>query len=356
MNPNGALWFRKKIYPNSMKPFPIAWVAAAIRPGRQPVPYCSQVERGTQAFLQGNWYHRCVAGMTLTMAEEKNPPVSLSPALLGELYRQSRAADYGLSPTAFARLLERVCKASPTEAQVRALRLEDLALAHGCAAGNDHAWDVFLVRYREKLYDAARHITREDASARELADSIYADLFGTRTQDGKRISKLESYSGRGSLEGWLRTVLAQEWVNRYRKQKRLVSLEEQEEAGVQFAAPATAPNVAPSGMDPQVTAATDRALAELSPEDRYILAAYYLDERTLAEVAHTLGVHESTISRKVERLAQKLRKDILAQLLKSGMSRAQAEEAMEIDVRDLAVDVRTQLKKQARGQGLPAPE
>ncbi len=293
------------------------------------------------------------------MAVEKNPSASLPPVLLEELYGLSRAAEYGLTATAFARLLERVSKASLTEAALRALRLEELALTQGCAAGNDHAWDVFLGRYREKLYDVARHITREDAAARELADSIYADLFGTRTQDGKRISKLESYSGRGSLEGWLRTVLAQEWVNRYRKQKRLVSLEEQEEAGAQFAAPASAnatPGLPPSGMDPTVTAATDRALAELSAEDRYILAAYYLDERTLAEVARTLGVHESTISRKVERLAHKLRKDILAQLLKAGMSRRQAEEAMEVDVRDLAVDVRTQLKKQARGQGLPAPE
>lgn len=276
------------------------------------------------------------------------------PALIAELYAASRAEEFGLSKAAFEQALARAAKEPWSEAQLRALRLEELALAHGCAAGNDHAWDVFLVRYREKLYDAARHITREEASARELADSLYGELYGTRSQDGQRVSKLESYSGRGSLEGWLRTVLAQEWVNRFRKAKRLVSLEEQEEAGAQFAAadpPANAP-----AMDPQVSAATDRALAALSHEDRYILASYYLDERTLAEVARTLGVHESTISRKVERLAHKLRKDIVTQLLKGGMSRRQAEEAMDVDVRDLGVDVRTQLKKQARGQGLPAPK
>lgn len=293
------------------------------------------------------------------MAVEKKPRISVSPALLGELYRVSCAAEYGLTPTEFALVLERVSQAPLTEAAMHALRIEDLALAHGCAAGNDHAWDVFLGRYRETLYDAARHITREDTSARELADSIYADLFGTRTQDGKRISKLESYSGRGSLAGWLRTVLAQEWVNRYRKQKRLVSLEEQEEAGVQFPAPESdkaKSSSAATAMEPAVAEATDRALGELSAEDRYILAAYYLDQRTLAEIARTLGVHESTISRKVERLAHKLRKHILAYLLKAGMGRRQAEEAMEVDIRDLAVDVRNQLKKQARGQGLPAPE
>lgn len=285
------------------------------------------------------------------MPAAHNPPVP--DRLLQTLYAESHAQEFGLSLATFGRALERAAKGTWTEAQARGLRLEELALTQGCAAGNEHAWDVFLVRYREKLYDAARQITREEASARELADSIYGELFGTRTQNGRRISKLESYSGRGSLEGWLRTVLAQEWVNRFRKQKRMVSLEEQEEAGAQFAA-AEAPEVVV--MDPEVKSATDLALAELSAEDRYIMAAYYLDDRTLAEVAKTLGVHESTVSRKVERLARKLRKDILQHLLKSGMSRRQAEEAMEVDVRDLGVDVRTQVKKQARGQGLPAPE
>ena len=280
-------------------------------------------------------------------------PSSVPKVLLAELYAQSRAQEFGLNLADFAKILQRVGKGPWSETALRALKIEELALAQGCAAGNEHAWDVFLVRYREKLYDAARHITREESSARELADSLYGALYGIREQDGRRISKLESYSGRGSLEGWLRTVLAQEWVNRFRKQKRLVSLEEQEDAGAQFVAAAT-PDAAV--MDPKVAAATDRALAELSADDRYILASYYLDERTLAEVARSLGVHESTISRKVERLANQLRKEILAHLLKAGMSRRQAEEAMEVDVRDLAVDVRSKLKKQARGQGLPAPE
>ena len=53
--------------------------------------------------------------------------------------------------------------------------------------------------------------------------------------DGRpRVSKLNSYSGRGSLEGWLRTVLAQEWVNSFRSQRRIASLDEQMEAGAQF--------------------------------------------------------------------------------------------------------------------------
>src|SRR5438874_8660922 len=171
------------------------------------------------------------------------------------------------------------------------LRLEELALARACAAGHERAWEIFMVRYREKLYDIAAYIPKESSAARELADSIYADLYGTGTREGKRISKLAFYTGRGSLEGWLRTVLAQEFVNRYRKQKRLVSLEEETEAGREFAAPKADGHAT---VDARLDAATDAALAALAAEERFLLASYFLDQRTLAEIAKSLGVHEST--------------------------------------------------------------
>jgi RNA polymerase sigma-70 factor (ECF subfamily) len=278
---------------------------------------------------------------------------------LAQQYAACRAAEYGLSAASFRAIVlaiaEKYCAdAKERDALFRTLRYEELALARGCAAGNERAWTEFLTRYRGKLYDSARSITRDDASARELADGIYAELYGMEARKGVRRSKLEHYSGRGSLEGWLRTVLAQEWVNRYRKVRREVSLEEQEEAGAQFAA--ADGHAAPAFSEHAALAsATDAALAELSSEERYILASYHLDGRKLAEIAKTLGVHESTISRKVDKIAAQVRSGILKHLQKSGMSRRQAEEALEADVRDIQIDVRTRLASgNLSGNGLQA--
>jgi len=263
---------------------------------------------------------------------------------VAELYEKSRAAEFGLSIETFTRIIQEVAKkylpaeasAAETRAFVAALRLEELALARGCAAGDERAWEVFLTRYREKLYDIAAYIAKEASAARELADSLYADLYGTTVRDGQRVSKLASYTGRGSLEGWLRTVLAQEFVNRYRRQRRLVSLDEETEQGTQFPARIAE---AETAVDPRLTAATDHALGELSPEDRFVLVSYFLDSRTLAEIARTLRVHESTISRKLDKVAKSLRKRILAGMQQRGMSRRQAQEAMEVDVRDLGLNL-----------------
>src|ERR1035441_1455889 len=257
--------------------------------------------------------------------------------LLADLHAKGGCEKIGLTRESFCVILCEVGSKHATEAtsesEIRtfflSLRVDELALARACAAGINAAWEIFLTRFREKLYLSALRIAREDSAARELADTLYADLYGTNTREGQRVSKLASYTGRGSLEGWLRTVLSQEYVNRYRRTKRLVSLDEESEEGVQFRAPD--PEPAPPA-DLRLAQATDEALAVLSGEDRMVLSAYYLDGRTLAEIARMLGVHESTISRKLDKLAKSLRKQIVAALVRHGMSRRQAEEKAKLNV------------------------
>lgn len=271
--------------------------------------------------------------------------------LLPELHAKAGCEKIGLTRESFSLILCEIGTkhgiASETEARtfILSLRIDELALARACAAGENSAWEVFMTRFREKLYLSALRIAREDSAARELADTLYADLYGTATRDGQRVSKLASYTGRGSLEGWLRTVLAQEYVNRYRRTKRLVSLDEESEEGIQFRAPEPKPEPL-TAEDTRLARATDEALAFLSGEDRMVLGAYYLDGRTLAEIARMLAVHESTISRKLNKLAKSLRKQILAGLTRGGMSRRQAEEALDVDVRDLQIDIRRSLAQE----------
>jgi len=183
--------------------------------------------------------------------------------LLADLYARGGCEKIGITPESFAAILcdigSKHATATTSESDIRrfllSLRVDELALARACAAGNNSAWEIFLTRYREKLYLSALRIAREDSAARELADTLYADLYGTSTRDGLRVSKLASYTGRGSIEGWLRTVLSQEYVNRYRRTRRLVSLNEESEEGVQFRAP-----------DPEPVALADERLAQATDE------------------------------------------------------------------------------------------
>jgi len=297
--------------------------------------------------------------MSASEADAPRPTkIDIPESLATQLHRDAGAEKFGLTAQAFTEVLQEVAAkylpgtASPSEVAdfLTRLRVEELALARGCAGGSEKAWEIFLTRYREKLYNAAHSIVEGDANARELADSLYADLYGTRATEGRRISKLESFTGRGSLEGWLRAVLAQEYVNRFRRQQRLVSLEEQAEAGAQFEADSPDPT---ETIDVRLREATDQALGSLAAEDKFILANYYLDGRRLAQIARLMGVHESTISRKLEKITAATRKAILSGLMKRGMSRKEAEQTMEVEVTELSVDVRRRLMQENGKQIVP---
>jgi len=264
-------------------------------------------------------------------------------------YGESRAARYGISEPAFEGFVAAVLARYGTafsEAEklelIAALHVEELTLARACSVGNNAAWREFVELYRHPLHAMARQITRDDATGDELADGLYAELYGLPNREGRRVSKLDYYMGRGSLQGWLRTVMAQKHVDRCRAIAKDVSLEEQVEAGASF----VAKNEEQSGDD-RVATCVEQALAALSHEERFLLASYYLDRRTLAEIGRQLGVHESTISRKIDRLTESLRKRVRHELQAHGLDTRQCDELFdEMDVRDLRVDVEGKLRQE----------
>jgi len=275
--------------------------------------------------------------------------------LVDELWLAAEAASMDLSRDEFEQVLlevgvkhhfglapEVALTAARQESFLRALQLRDLALAQACALGRDEAWQQFLSRFREPLTQAAIAITRSSSLGPELADSLYADLFGLREHDGIRKSPLASYSGRGSLMGWLRTSLAQRFVDHHRRTHR----EEPLTDGAVFAAAESTPIPLPKELA-ALGRSISAALEDLPAEDRFLLSAYFLDQRTLQQIAQELLVHEATISRKLKRLTAQLREQLLKNLQASGMSRRAAEEALGTDPRDLSVNLRAVLQVSA---------
>src|ERR1700686_451916 len=148
--------------------------------------------------------------------------------LIEALYVEARGARWGLSRECFAKSLHRSSEKrfrdgrgnpSEVEAYLKLLHLEDLALACACSEGIETAWEFFVAHFRQDLRNAASAMLRgsgraEDARAEELADSLYAELYGVRSgADGRRKSLFEYFHGRSKLSTWLRAVLAQKQVD-----------------------------------------------------------------------------------------------------------------------------------------------
>ncbi len=277
--------------------------------------------------------------------------VGLDAQLFTELWRECEAGGWGLEQGEFSEILVRIgtewnyglaaleIASRRQQAEFfRGLRLGDLVLARACAKGNERGWERFVALYRQPLLRAAIAITDSETLGSELADQLYAELYGLTERDGKRRCPLESYRGRGSLIGWLRTTLAQRFVDHHRRSHREQPLEEFE---------VTAPEMEaekPAGEIWALGKAIEEALRRQEAEERFLLAAYYLDGRTLLEIAKVLGVHEATVSRRLRRVTDGLRKLVLRILQDAGLSRRAAEEALGADPRDLDLNLKKLLQ------------
>jgi RNA polymerase sigma-70 factor, ECF subfamily len=272
------------------------------------------------------------------------------PLLLDELWTRAEAEACGLTRDEFGQVLAgvgaKVNHGLPPGAAAdsrqkasffRCLHLAELALAHGCALGREAAWERFFRLYRNQLTQAAIAITGSPTLGNDLADALYAELYGLREREGARRSPLASYSGRGSLLGWLRTTLVQRFRDHHRRTHREEPLED-------FDRPAAQAEETPVAEPAALVKAVERTLASLPAEDRFLLVAYYLDRQTLFKIARTLGVHEATISRRLKRLLAEARSSLLENLCAGGLNRAAAEEALGADPRDLEINLRAALQ------------
>lgn len=237
---------------------------------------------------------------------------------IARLYQSAEAQRWGLSLSAFAEALgQSVQRWKPQTAPIpfekflNSLHARDLALAAACRLGLEPAWNEFVGAYRSVLYDAARAIARDEVRGRELADSLYADLYGLEIRAGRRRSLLQYFDGRSSLATWLHAVLARRFVDTYRQQRRMDSIEDCPPGSLPDAGSAADP------PDPDRTrylemlrAVLDAALRALKPRDRLRLSYYYLEDLTLKQVGELLGEHESSVSRRLGRTRKALRRQV----------------------------------------------
>jgi RNA polymerase sigma factor (sigma-70 family) len=247
-------------------------------------------------------------------------------SLAERLYARSQAGRWGLLRERFVAVLQRSAKkrlsvgdTTPKQLEefLTALHLEDLALATACADGCEPAWEHFYATFRSYLHGAAAAILRRDsgsAEACELADSLFAELYGLAGGKTSERSLFRYFHGRSSLKTWLRAILAQRHIDAIRAGRRFEELGEDDGEDTQRTIPSGPPLASP---DPHrqryvtlFTRALGAALEQIEPQEKERLRLYYAEEKTLAEIGKLLGEHESSVSRHLERARRDLRKEV----------------------------------------------
>ena len=236
---------------------------------------------------------------------------------LERLMQTARASDWKVPAEVFSNALERSAEKAfagrtPADSELDryydSLHLADLALACACAMGREDAWDHFVREFRPGMYRAADAMDPA-GGARDIAQALYAELFGLKEKDGIRQSVFRYFHGRSSLATWLRSLISQRFIDRHRETRRLDPLPDENAAAPLRAAPAS--------IDPDrarfvgaMRAVLAAAIAALAPRDRVRLACYYAQEMTLAQIGTLTREHEATVSRQLAKTRKAVREDV----------------------------------------------
>jgi RNA polymerase sigma-70 factor len=264
-----------------------------------------------------------------------------------------------------------------TSAQITAfldeIQTDDLFLALACASGNERAWWEFDQNHRGYLERVARHLASSEADAQDVVDTVYVELYGTRVVDGERVSKFASYSGRGSLRGWLRTVVWHSLVDLHRASHDEVSLDEMTENIGEGAAQANFAIPEIGGEDEMLVHLTreryrkstvlaiETAFLSLDSHEKLLLLYYHVENLKLREISRLVQVpdsplrtwfqrksttreqnpdskiHESTVMRWLEKTYAKVLQSFRNELIsKMGLKHEEIEICMRLAVQDLA--------------------
>src|SRR5215471_566697 len=264
---------------------------------------------------------------------------------------QVRFGDLGLPLPAYSnRIGSILCKhlgksPSPPHALsfVKALHGRDLYLATACAQcspgiSGEHsgpalperasiAWKTLENTYKGLICDLVRFFYRTSFAAQDLADSVVADLF---LPDRSGHSRIASYDGRSSLGTWLRVVICNRAINAQRCSASAKSTDLKTEMPDGPALESIELSMRARRYAAALQDSLSVACRGLTPRERLMLLWRYQDGLQLGQIARLLGIHQSNVTRQLEKMQTKLRDDVIAILsTQHGLSRSAIQECLE---------------------------
>lgn len=184
------------------------------------------------------------------------------------------------------------------------LSATDLYLATACGLPTESAWKRFYFLYDCYLKQCLRRVCRESYILNELMDDPPAEFF---LPDRSGRSRIASYEGLSSLHSWLRVVVANRVINE--RERRCNSLRCRE-------LPKEEPSVPPMRVDqvldadrfePLLRDCLKEGCRSLSDRERQLMLSRYEEELPLGVIARRWGIHQSTVTRILERSFVKFR-------------------------------------------------
>jgi RNA polymerase sigma-70 factor, ECF subfamily len=211
---------------------------------------------------------------------------------------------------------------------ITSLHGNDLYLAFACAQHSPVAWDRFTNTYRKYIHDLTAFVCPVKSMVYELAETILTDLY---LPDRSGYSRIASYDGRSSLATWLRAIICHRAINeRERKFNGMTQLNEDIfEKADEIALLSIEIALRSNRYHALIIDSLKQACGELTDRERVMLLLRYDNGLQLGQIGDIFGLHQTTITRQLERVQAKIRQAVVSTLTnKYGLSQAAIDECL----------------------------
>jgi RNA polymerase sigma-70 factor (ECF subfamily) len=181
-----------------------------------------------------------------------------------------------------------------------------LELARLARAGDEAAFAEIMRRYSPRVFRFASRYFRRRELVEEAAQEVFLKAF----------TQLDSFEGRGSMEGWLTRITTNTCLNLLRSAKRrpeLTSADLSEDEGDWLDGKLAGASAERHRASERSLVAADlagRVLETMSPEDRLVLTLVDGEDTPVKEVAEMTGWSVSKVKVQAFRARRKMRKAV----------------------------------------------
>jgi len=171
---------------------------------------------------------------------------------------------------------------------------DDNELVRECLGGDQHAFEILLLRYQGPVFNAVLRMVRQRDEAGDLTQTTFLKAY----------ESLARYDSGQKFFSWLYRIAINESINHLKRRGRLEPLEGD------WASRSNSPEAAAVTSD--ISVHVQDALMSLPTDYRAVLVLRHFEDCSYDEIAQIVGVPEKTVKSRLFTARQMLRERLEA--------------------------------------------
>ena len=173
--------------------------------------------------------------------------------------------------------------------------LDDASLVDRAHRRDGAAFWLIMKRHNQRLHRVARAVLDDDAEAEDVVQETYIRAF----------THLSEFRAQARLSTWLTRIALNEALGRRRQRRSTIDLKTIEPMAAPFSAHELDPEKAAALAD--IRRFLERAIGSLPEHYRIVFVMRDVEEMSIEETAHLLGLRPQTVSTRLHRARNLLR-------------------------------------------------